>query len=49
MTPVYNIFFNSIFNNGVNVQESPLRYENGRYFVDYDRLEHDLPIHRPRL
>ena len=22
MTPVYNIFFNSIFNNGVNVQES---------------------------
>ncbi len=42
MTPVYNIFFNSIFNNGVNVQESPLGYENGRYFVDYDRLEHDL-------
>ena len=41
MTPVYNIFFNSIFNNGVNVQESPLGYENGRYFVDYDRLEQD--------
>ncbi len=42
MTPVYNIFFNSIFNNGVNVLESPLAYENGRYFVDYDRLEKDL-------
>lgn len=42
MTPVYNIFFNSIFNNGVNVLESPLGYENGRYFVDYDRLEKDL-------
>ena len=24
------------------MQESPLGYENGRYFVDYDRLEHDL-------
>lgn len=42
MTPVYNIFFNSIFNNGVNVLESPLGYEDGRYFVDYDRLEKDL-------
>ena len=42
MTPVYNIFFNSIFNNGVNVLESPLGYEDGRYFVDYERLEKDL-------
>ncbi len=42
MTPVYNIFFNSIFNNGVKVLESPLGYENGRYFVDYERLEKDL-------
>ena len=30
-TPVYNIFFNSIVNNGRNVLESPLRYENNIY------------------
>ena len=28
-TPVYNIFFNSILNNGRQVLESPLVYENG--------------------
>ena len=27
-TPVYNIFFNSIINNGRNILESPLIYEN---------------------
>ncbi len=42
MTPVYNIFFNSIVNNGRNVLESPLRYENHRYDVDFERLERDL-------
>ncbi len=42
MTPVYNIFFNSIVNNGRNVLESPLRYENHRYDVDFERLEQDL-------
>ncbi len=41
-TPVYNIFFNSIVNNGRNVVESPLRYENGVYSMDFDRLERDL-------
>ena len=41
-TPVYNIFFNSIVNNGRNVLESPLAYENGEYSIDFDRLERDL-------
>ena len=41
-TPVYNTFFNSIGNNGRNVLESPLGYENGEYFIDFDRLEKDL-------
>ena len=32
MTPVYNIFFNSILNNGCRVLESPLAYDGeGRY------------------
>ena len=41
-TPVYNIFFNSIVNNGRNVLESPLVYENGEYSIDFERLEKDL-------
>ena len=41
-TPVYNIFFNSIINNGRNVLESPLDYENGEYSIDFERLERDL-------
>ena len=41
-TPVYNIFFNSIVNNGRNVLESPLAYENGEYSIDFERLDQDL-------
>ena len=41
-TPVYNIFFNSIVNNGRSVLESPLAYENGEYSIDFERLERDL-------
>lgn len=42
MTPVYNIFFNSIFNNGVNVLECPLEYNDGSYMIDYEQLEKKL-------
>ena len=41
-TPVYNIFFNSITNNGRNVLESPLRYEEGGYEIDWEDLEEKL-------
>ena len=41
-TPVYNIFFNSILNNGRVVLESPLVYENGAYGIDFDDLEEKL-------
>lgn len=41
-TPVYNIFFNSIYNNGRNVIESPLRYQDGRYEMDFEDLETKL-------
>ncbi len=41
-TPVYNIFFNSILNNGRKVSESPLKYENGEYSMDFDDLEAKL-------
>jgi len=38
-TPVYNVFFNSVLNNGCRVLESPLIYKNGRYSMDFDDLE----------
>ncbi len=41
-TPVYNIFFNSIINNGCRALESPLLLENGRYEMDFEDLERKL-------
>ena len=41
-TPVYNIFFNSIVNNGCRVLENRLKYENGAYSMDFDDLEKKL-------
>ena len=38
-TPVYNIFYNSIANNGRNILANPLKYENGEYSVDFDDFE----------
>lgn len=42
LTPVYNIFFNSIVNNGRNVLECQLDYINGEYEVNYSKLEEML-------
>ncbi|MBO4514103.1 MAG: pyridoxal phosphate-dependent aminotransferase [Lachnospiraceae bacterium] len=40
LTPVYNIFFNSIVNNGRNVLQCPLRYQPGQeYDIDFEALE----------
>ena len=41
-TPVYNVFFNEIRDNGRVVVESPLKYENGEYEMDLDDLEKKL-------
>ncbi len=41
-TPVYNIFFNSILNNGRQVLESPLKYDGTEYHVDFEDLEAKL-------
>lgn len=41
-TPVYNIFFHSIVNNGRNVLESPLLYDGEQYRIDFETLERDL-------
>ena len=42
MTPVYNIFFNSIINNGRRVLENKLLYRDGDYFIDWKDLEEKL-------
>ena len=41
-TPVYNIFYNCILNNGRNVLESPLVYEDGVYSINFKDLEEKL-------
>lgn len=41
-TPVYNIFFNSILNNGRLVLESPLAYDGEHYQIDFVDLEEKL-------
>lgn len=41
-TPVYNIFFNSILNNGRQVLESPLVYDGTDYHIDFEDLEEKL-------
>lgn len=41
-TPVYNIFFHSIVNNGRQVLESPLRYDGETYQIDFNDLESKL-------
>lgn len=46
MTPVYNIFFNSIINNGRFILESPLHYENGAYEIDFATLRKNFQTHR---
>ena len=39
MTPVYNMFFDSILDNGRNVLESRLVYNDGKYSIDFADLE----------
>ena len=42
MTPVYDIYFHSIENNGRRVLECPLHYHNGVYEIDWEDLERKL-------
>ncbi len=42
MSPTYNIFYNSIVNNGRNVVENKLKYENYKYSIDFKQLELQL-------
>lgn len=41
-TPVYDIFFHSIENQGRHVLENPLKYDKGSYSIDFEDLEEKL-------
>lgn len=41
-TPVYNIFFNCITNNGRNVLENKLKFDGKEYRMDFEDLEEKL-------
>lgn len=42
LTPVYNIFYNCVENNGRRVLECPLVLEDGKYVIDFADLEGKL-------
>lgn len=42
LTPTYNIFYNSIVNNGRNPVECQLKYDGAAYEIDFDDLEKKL-------
>lgn len=42
LSPVYNIFYNSIINNKRNVLEVELKYDGDNYSIDYKKLEEAL-------
>ena len=41
-TPVYNIFFNSILNNGRQIVENPLKFDGAEYQIDFEDLQEKL-------
>ncbi len=48
-SPVYNIFYNSILNNGRNVLSSDLIYDGESYSIDFDDLESKLSMPQTSL
>ena len=47
--PVYNIFYNSIINNGRNVLSSDLVYDGTEYSIDFEDLERKLALPQTSL
>ena len=48
-SPVYNIFYNSIYNNGRNILSSDLVYQQGEYAIDFNDLEQKLALPQTTL
>ncbi len=49
LTPVYNIFYNSIINNNRKVLEVPLKYIANSYSIDFEALDKALSKENVRL
>ncbi len=49
LTPVYNIFYNSIINNNRKVLEVPLKYIAKSYVIDFDALDKALSKENVKL
>ena len=49
LTPVYNIFYNSILNNNRVVKEVPLRYFANSYSIDFPLLEEALSSEKAKF
>ncbi len=49
LSPVYNIFYNSIINNNRHVLEVELLYENGEYHIDFESLEKAFSLDKTSL
>lgn len=47
--PVYNIFYNSILNNGRHVLSSDLIYDGMEYHIDFEDLEQKLALPQTTL
>ena len=49
MSPVYNIFYNSILNNGRHVLSSNLVFDGKEYHIDFEDLERKLALSQTTL
>lgn len=49
LSPVYDIFYHSILNNGRHLLPSPLIYSDGRYAIDWKDLESKLALEETSL
>jgi len=47
--PVYTPFFNVIQNNNRKLVENPLRFENGKYSIDFEDMEAKIKEHNVKL
>ena len=42
LTPIYNVFFNCIKNNGLTLVDTPFKYDEFGYSIDWDLLEKNI-------
>lgn len=48
-TPVYEPFKNAALNNGNNIVTSPMKIENGRYYINFKDMEEKIIQYKPKI